>query len=64
MKLTGNGPIFIALEKGYFAAEGLAAEFVPFDNPIASAVVAGDIDFRCRAAVSQWRATEPFLNCC
>lgn len=43
--LTGNGPIFIALEKGYFAAEGLAAEFVPFDNPIASAVVAGDIDF-------------------
>jgi NitT/TauT family transport system substrate-binding protein len=47
VKLTGNGPIFIALEKSYFAAEGLAAEFVPFDNavPIASAVVAGDIDF-------------------
>jgi NitT/TauT family transport system substrate-binding protein len=44
---TGTGPIFIAQEKGYFTAEGLEAETVPFDagQPVAVAAVAGDIDF-------------------
>jgi NitT/TauT family transport system substrate-binding protein len=40
-------PIFIAKEKGYFAAEGLDVELVPFDaaGPIAVALTGGSIDF-------------------
>jgi NitT/TauT family transport system substrate-binding protein len=46
-KLEGQGPIFIAEEKGYFAAEGLDAEIVYFTaaQPIAVGVVSGDLDF-------------------
>ena len=41
------GPVFIAQERGYFAAEGLASEIVYFDAgpPIAVAVAAGSLDF-------------------
>lgn len=44
---TGSGPLYIALDKGYFAAEGLDATLVPFDagQPVAVATVSGDIDF-------------------
>jgi NitT/TauT family transport system substrate-binding protein len=44
---TGSGPLYIALEKGYFRAEGLEAQLVPFDagQPVAVATVSGDIDF-------------------
>ncbi len=47
IKTAGAGPIFIGLDKGYFAAEGLDAEVVFFDaaQPVAVAVVSGDIDF-------------------
>ena len=47
VKVAANGPNFIAAEKGYFAAEGIDAEILPFDSaePIAVAVVSGDIDF-------------------
>ncbi len=40
-------PVFIAQEKGYFAAEGIPAEIVPFDaaQPVAVGVTAGSIDF-------------------
>src|ERR1700735_2276383 len=40
-------PIFIAKEKGYYAAQGLDVELVPFDaaGPIAVAVTSGSIDF-------------------
>jgi NitT/TauT family transport system substrate-binding protein len=40
------GPVFIALDKGYFAAEGLEAEPVFFEagQPVAVATVSGDID--------------------
>jgi NitT/TauT family transport system substrate-binding protein len=43
---TGSGPLYIAREKGYFAAEGLETELVPFDagQPVAVATVSGDID--------------------
>ncbi len=46
LKTVGSGPIFIAQEKGYFAAEGLEIEDVVFDSaePIAVAVVSGSID--------------------
>jgi NitT/TauT family transport system substrate-binding protein len=46
IKLAGNGPLYIAKEKGYFAAEGLTAEFMFFTGaePISSAVLTGDVD--------------------
>lgn len=47
IKIGTGGPMFVAQEKGYFAAEGLTADFVYFDSapPIAVAVVSADIDF-------------------
>jgi NitT/TauT family transport system substrate-binding protein len=46
LKTVGSGPIFIAQEKGYFAAEDLEIEEVIFDSaePIAVATVSGSID--------------------
>ena len=43
----GGGPTMVAIEKGFFAKEGLEAELVMFDSaqPIAVAVVSGDCDF-------------------
>ena len=42
-----RGPGYIAIEKGYFTAEGLDAQVVFFDSavPNAVAVVSGDVDF-------------------
>lgn len=47
VKVAANGPNFIAMDRGYFAAEGIEAEILPFDSaePIAVAIVSGDIDF-------------------
>ena len=44
---SSGGPLFIAKERGYFAAEGLAPEFETFDagEAVAVATVAGAIDF-------------------
>ena len=44
---TGGAPQYIAIEKGYFAAEDIDAELVPFDagQPVAVATVAGAIEF-------------------
>lgn len=41
------GPVYIAQERGYFAAEGIPVELVFFEagEPIAVATVAGSIDF-------------------
>jgi len=46
LKTTGAGPLYIAIEKGYFAANGLDAEMVFFEaaQPVAVAAVSGDID--------------------
>jgi NitT/TauT family transport system substrate-binding protein len=46
LKVAGAAPIYLGIEKGYFAAEGLTAEPVYFDAaaPIAVAAVSGDID--------------------
>ena len=47
VKISAYGPVYIAAEKGYFAAEGLTPEIVFFEaaSPISVAVVSGDIDF-------------------
>jgi NitT/TauT family transport system substrate-binding protein len=45
--ISAGGPIYIAMDRGYFAAEGLNAQLVFFDagEPIAVATVSGDVDF-------------------
>ena len=47
IKVSGAGPLYIAQERGYFAAEGLTADMVYFEasQPIAIANVSGDVDF-------------------
>jgi NitT/TauT family transport system substrate-binding protein len=47
LKLASYGPLFIAKEKGYFAAEGLDADLVFFESaePISVAIVSGSLDF-------------------
>jgi len=46
LRLASSGPVFVAEDKGYFAAEGLEVELKFFDaaQPVALATVAGDID--------------------
>jgi NitT/TauT family transport system substrate-binding protein len=46
IKSIAGGPIYLARDKGYFAAEGLNVEIVFFDSaqPIAVAATSGDID--------------------
>jgi NitT/TauT family transport system substrate-binding protein len=46
LKTAGNGGIFVAQDRGYFAAENLNVELVFFDGalPIAVATVSGDVD--------------------
>jgi NitT/TauT family transport system substrate-binding protein len=47
LKVTTLGPVYIAQEKGYFAAEGIDAQLINFDAPqaIPAALLSGDIDF-------------------
>ncbi|MGE5202901.1 MAG: ABC transporter substrate-binding protein [Acidobacteriota bacterium] len=46
LRLASSGPVFVAEDKGYFAAEGLEVELKFFDaaQPVAVATVSGDID--------------------
>jgi NitT/TauT family transport system substrate-binding protein len=47
LKVIADAPIFLAQEKGYFAAEGLTVELQFFNSggePIAVAVASGDLD--------------------
>ena len=59
VKLVTAGSLFIAQEKGYFAAEGLDAKFSWFDapGPVIQALVAGDIDIGTTgsSADARWR---------
>jgi NitT/TauT family transport system substrate-binding protein len=52
--VTASGPIFIAQDKGYFAAENLVAETISLDaaQSVAQGVVAGDLDFGATAATA------------
>jgi NitT/TauT family transport system substrate-binding protein len=47
VKTASTAGVFVAIDKGYLAAEGLTADLVYFDasEPVAVAVVAGSIDF-------------------
>lgn len=47
LKVTSGGPLFIAIDKGYFVSESLTVEpvYFPTAQPIAAAVIAGNIDF-------------------
>lgn len=47
LPLTSHAPTIIAGAKGYFAAQGLEAEFVSFEaaQPMAIAIASGDVDF-------------------
>src|SRR5690242_12239719 len=46
LKVGASGPLYIAQERGYFAAEGLDVAFASFGagQAVAVAVVAGDVD--------------------
>jgi NitT/TauT family transport system substrate-binding protein len=46
-RIATQAPIFVALERGYFAAEGLDAQLIYFEaaTPMAIAAAAGDVDF-------------------
>jgi NitT/TauT family transport system substrate-binding protein len=46
LKTAGNGGIFVAQDRGYFAAQNLSVDLVFFDGalPIAVATVSGDVD--------------------
>jgi NitT/TauT family transport system substrate-binding protein len=52
--VTASGPIFIAQDKGYFAAETLVVETISLDaaQSVAQGVVAGDLDFGATAATA------------
>src|SRR6476619_2619074 len=47
LRFVSSGPLFVAFEKGYFKREGLDLDLKFFDaaQPIAVAVVTGDVDF-------------------
>lgn len=47
LRFVSSGPLFVAVERGYFRQEGLALDLKFFDaaQPIAVAVVTGDVDF-------------------
>src|SRR6185437_15811460 len=47
LKISAYGPLFVAVDKGYFAAEDLAPELVYFESaqPVAVGIAGGSIDF-------------------
>jgi len=52
--VTASGPLYIALERGYFAAEHLTAEMVSMDaaQSVAQGVVSGALDIGATAATA------------
>jgi NitT/TauT family transport system substrate-binding protein len=53
LRVPASGPIYIATERGYFAAEGLEPQLVYFESgpPVAVGVVSGDLDFGAGALI-------------
>jgi NitT/TauT family transport system substrate-binding protein len=56
LRFTSHSPTFIAVEKGYFKAEGIDAKIKFFQaaQPIAVAIASGDIDLERRAESHRW----------
>lgn len=52
--VSAFAPVFVAQERGYFAAEGVPAELVYFDAaaPVAVATVSGNVDFGVTAVTA------------
>jgi NitT/TauT family transport system substrate-binding protein len=52
--VTASGPVYLAQDRGYFAAENLEAEAISFDaaQSVAQGVVAGDLEFGATAATA------------
>jgi len=58
VRTVASGPVFIARERGYFAAEGFQVTLVPFEaaQPVAVAVVTGNCDFGVSALTAGFYA--------
>jgi NitT/TauT family transport system substrate-binding protein len=58
VKTSSSGHVFIAVEKGYFAAEGFDVELVPFEaaQPIAVAVLTRNLEFGVSALTAGFYA--------
>lgn len=54
LKVAASGPLYVAVDKGYFAAEGLDAKIVFFEAAVPNAVgvVTGELDFSTSALVA------------
>jgi NitT/TauT family transport system substrate-binding protein len=52
--VTAFAPVYVAQERGYFAAEGVPAQLIFFDAaaPVAVATVSGDLDFGVAAVTA------------
>jgi len=53
LRVPASGPLYVAVDKGYFAAEGLDPELVYFESgpPVPTGVVSGDLDFGAGALI-------------
>ncbi len=51
LRVSASAPIYVAIDRGYFAAEGLEPQLVYFESgpPIPAGLVAGDLDFGASA---------------
>jgi NitT/TauT family transport system substrate-binding protein len=61
LPLVPSLPTYVALEKGFFAQEGLEVELIPFQSgtAIIDALVAGRIDANCMSAITgHWFAAQ------
>jgi NitT/TauT family transport system substrate-binding protein len=53
LRVPASGPLYIAVERGYFAAEGLDPQLVYFESgpPVPTGIVSGDLDFGAGALI-------------